>query len=125
MTSISTHGAVVKLSPTTVTIIPTALAASLGSKQQSVPLANIKSIEASTVATTTATGTVTLHDTATTVLFAPGKQKEQEEFIAIIQAALRGQLPKAAPGLDFVALDVETANADWGFHLPNRHCCGA
>lgn len=114
MTSISTHGAVVKLSPTTVTIIPTALAASLGSKQQSVPLANIKSIEASTVATTTATGTVTLHDTATTVLFAPGKQKEQEEFIAIIQAALSGQLPKAAPGLDFVALDVETANADWG-----------
>ncbi len=114
MTVITTHGAVIDLSPTTLTITPTALAASLGSQQVVVALADISSVDELSAPTPTATGVVGLSNTAATVLFAPGKHHEQAEFITLIQAALQGELPKAIPGLNFAAIDVETANSDWG-----------
>lgn len=49
-----------------------------------------------------------------TILFAPGQQLAARELAVAIQTAARGDSPDAVPGLDFVACDVETANADWG-----------
>nr|WP_227658969.1 MULTISPECIES: exonuclease domain-containing protein [unclassified Corynebacterium] len=54
---------------------------------------------------------------AVRVRFAPHQEAQARDCERAIAAALRGDDPSAGPrvpGLDFVALDVETANADWG-----------
>ena len=50
--------------------------------------------------------------------FAPGQDRAAEDFIADVEAALRGEAPTASvggvTGLSFVGFDVETANSDVG-----------
>ncbi len=114
MTVLSAHGSSIAVSDSTVIITPSPLAASLGQTTRTVPLANISSVTALTTPTATTLGHVKLVGADETVRFAPGMLSAQEEFITLLQSALSGEIPGPITGLNFVAIDVETANADWG-----------
>ena len=51
----------------------------------------------------------------TIIRFAPGQ--DAQAFAEAVEAAVRGEAPASSariPGLDFTAVDVETANDNWG-----------
>ncbi|WP_245974865.1 exonuclease domain-containing protein [Corynebacterium alimapuense] len=63
-------------------------------------------------------GWVELAGLDTAIAFSPNQDARAQEFLADVRAALEGDIPLrstgAVPGLNFVGLDVETANPDSG-----------
>lgn len=115
---IPAHGAQLSVTETSIRIEQSALAAALtGQSVITVPLAEVTGVRC-TPPTLLDVGVVLLDGTGTTVTFAPGQQRAAEDFIADVEAALRGEAPAASAGgvtgLSFVGFDVETANADVG-----------
>ena len=112
---ITAHGARLSVNHTAVEIHPAPLeAALLGSSQPIViPLTDIDGVVFHS-GDQWDESTVTLGDT--TVRFAPGDTEGPEQLQAAISAAQRGETINldAVPGFSFVALDVETANQNWG-----------
>ncbi|MEJ4099433.1 exonuclease domain-containing protein [Corynebacterium mastitidis] len=115
---IPAHGAQVSVSPDEVLMTYSDLAAALaGALSRAVPIAQVSGVD---LAPPTAyrEGWVELqgvHPPAR-LRFAPNQEDAARRCARAVEAALRGEDPGAAkiPGLSFVALDVETANADWG-----------
>ena len=119
------HGARVTVTNREVVISPTVLEASLrgNSADRVIPLAEITGMTAfegdawspSSLELLLGSGALTLH-------FYPTEPDGPKALVALIEAARRGEAPEAAavdgaagiPGLSFVALDVETANQQWG-----------
>ncbi|KQB86714.1 exonuclease domain-containing protein [Corynebacterium lowii] len=122
---IPAHGAQVSISADEVLITYSELAAALAGKPQyTVPLAQVAGVE-SHLPTAYQGGWVDLlpsdseaEHAPVRLRFAPNQEAQARQCAQAIDAALRGEdpaLPGAqVSGLDFVALDVETANADWG-----------
>lgn len=120
---ISAHGAQLSVSATTVHIERSALAVALlnpaGSSQSTVEVSLSDITGVSSLAPTSFdTGWVLLEGPSLTIPFAPTQVLQTEQFIAAVEAALRGEEPGSAgasvPGLDFIGFDVETANSDVG-----------
>lgn len=121
---ISAHGATVTVSNTAVIVSPTALAASL--RGDSAPrTVDIDQVEGATSTSGDAwsPSRVEIATTAGPVVveFPPGDTAGAQELVALIDAALQGNAPADSvdgaagiPGFSFVALDVETANQNWG-----------
>lgn len=115
---IPAHGAQVSVSPDEVLITYSDLAAALaGAPSRAVPIAQVSGVD---LAPPTAyrEGWVELQGVRppARLRFAPNQEDAARRCARAVEAALRGEDPGAAkiPGLSFVALDVETANADWG-----------
>lgn len=108
-----------------VVITPTALAASLSSSSSDtvVELSAIKKVSVHS-GDAWAVGRVELVTAGGTevIEFSPGDSEGPGALKALVDSALRGDAPDDAaadgqagiPGFDFVALDVETANQNWG-----------
>jgi len=115
---IPAHGAHLSVTETSIRIKQSALAAALtGQTVVTVPLAEVTGVR-STPPTLLDVGVVLLEGPGTTVTFAPGQDRAAADFVADVEAALRGEAPTASAGgvtgLSFVGFDVETANADVG-----------
>ncbi|KQB85262.1 exonuclease domain-containing protein [Corynebacterium oculi] len=117
---IPAHGAQVTVAHGEVRIAYSELAAALsGIPRRTVPLSQIDSLETH-LPTAHRGGWVELRgpQPAVRVRFAPHQEAQARLCAQTLSAALRGEDPAGAearvPGLNFVALDVETANADWG-----------
>ncbi|MCQ9342319.1 exonuclease domain-containing protein [Corynebacterium kozikiae] len=114
----------IEVDPRTLRFSPSTLAAALGHQAFSTPISSITSATISSLATRTTGGVVVLElaDDASarshSMLFAPNQAQAQQDLVDAVAAARRGELPviatRAVAGLDFVAVDVETANGDWG-----------
>lgn len=118
--SIAAHAASVDVTAAEIVITHSTLATSLGAPaREAIPLGSIFSVEA-VEPTAASFGALLLHAGETThrVRFAPGSSPAAAA--ALVDAALRGDVPAGAvsaasvPGLNFTALDVETANDYWG-----------
>ncbi|PKF68674.1 DNA polymerase III subunit epsilon [Corynebacterium mastitidis] len=106
------------VSPDEVLMTYSDLAAALaGSPSRAVPLAEVSGIDLQPP-TAYREGWVELQGVQppARLRFAPNQEDAARRCARAVEAALRGEDPGAArlPGLSFVALDVETANADWG-----------
>lgn len=118
---IPAHGAQLTVSATTIRIDRSALSAALsGHPTVQIPLSTVTGVSLTPPSDTDA-GHVLLEgaDPAVgTVVFAPNQEKSARDFLADVEAALRGEAPTASvggvTGLDFVGFDVETANSDVG-----------
>lgn len=122
---IAAHGQRVTVTNTKLVLTPTPLAASLRGSSESleVPVAEISDV-ASRPADPWSEGAVRIAASGTshTVRFAPGDDSGVTELTDLIDAAREGRAPAdeavdgaaGIPGFDFVALDVETANQNWG-----------
>lgn len=114
---IHAHGATLDVTPAEVIITRSLLARSLGAAAvESVQLTDIDAADV-TAPTAVSFGTLTLRRASGDIAlrFAPGSDPSQVQ--TLIDAARRGEVPTtgtAVAGLDFVALDVETANDGWG-----------
>lgn len=117
--SYTAHGAVIDVTADALTFHRSQLAASLGAaSREEISLADATSVEC-TAPTATGFGQVVIRDAGDTDLaiirFAPGQ--DAQAFTRAVEAALRGEAPASSariPGLDFTAVDVETANDNWG-----------
>lgn len=123
---IKAHGATLDITAEAVVITRSELAASLGRPaREEIALTDITEVDA-LAPTATAFGYVRLLGADVDIAFAPNQ--EAEAAATSIRAACKGELP-AAPaqvsagdidtsrgvsGLDFTAVDVETANWNWG-----------
>ncbi|MDO5031422.1 exonuclease domain-containing protein [Corynebacterium sp.] len=117
------HGATVEVTASSLTINRSRLATSLGaSAHETIPLS---SIDASSVQvqepTATAFGAVRLRHShgsanAEPLVIRCAPHQDATRLAGAIRAALRGEAPEAQPiaGLNFTAVDVETANDNWG-----------
>ncbi|WPF65398.1 MULTISPECIES: exonuclease domain-containing protein [unclassified Corynebacterium] len=117
---IPAHGAQVTVTQDEVLITYSDLAAALsGTAQRAIPLDQIESVDLHSP-TAYLGGWVDLRgpQPEVRVRFAPHQETQARLCEQTLSAALRGENPATeglrVPGLDFVALDVETANADWG-----------
>ncbi|RSZ62110.1 DNA polymerase III subunit epsilon [Corynebacterium hylobatis] len=115
---IPAHGAQLSVSATSIRIERSALAAALsGEALVEVPLSSVTGVSA-TVPSLVDAGRVLLEGADVAVDFAPNQERAAEDFIADVEAALRGEAPAASnggiTGLSFIGLDVETANMDVG-----------
>ena len=119
------HGARVMVTNREVVVSPTLLAASLrgDSADRVIPLAEITGMtEFAGDSWSPSSLELKLADGALTLHFYPTDPEGPKALVALIEAARRGEAPEAAavdgaagiPGLSFVALDVETANQQWG-----------
>ena len=108
------HGATITVSPAEIYISNSPLVAALRGPGSRVPLANVSGVTVIAAPTDTDCGRVLLDGANVSVTFAPNQQQHQEHFLAAIASAQQGEAPAVIPGFDFVALDVETANNDWG-----------
>lgn len=107
---ISAHGASVEVTRSHVIVTYSPLGAALrGRDSDTYPLQATASHQAPT---SIDGGWVTLDD-GTTIPFSPNQQAALESFIADVDAALRGEAPSDVCGLNFVAVNVATANARW------------
>ena len=117
--SYTAHGAVIDVTADALTFHRSQLAASLGAaSREEVSLADATSVEC-TAPTATGFGQVVIRGAGdtdfATIRFAPGQ--DAQAFAGAVEAALRGEAPASSariPGLDFTAVDVETANDNWG-----------
>lgn len=115
---IPAHGAQLSVTATSIRIEKSALAAALsGERSVEVPLASVTGVSATAPSLIDA-GVVLLEGVDLAVEFAPNESRAAEDFVADVEAALRGEAPAASnggvSGLDFVGFDVETANMDVG-----------
>ena len=126
--TVSALGASLSISQGTLVYVPSQLKASLtGEERRDIDLNSIKSVDA-VQPSTTANGEIVISFTdknapALTVVFAPNQ--DAENCARWIDDVRSGKTPAssteakalaatATPGLDFVAVDVETANGNWG-----------
>lgn len=117
--SVGAHGATLDVNADSVTITPSILAGALGREVTKVDVEDITGVSTVSVPTSYLCGlcVLSLRDgDSVTVSFGPNNADTQRSFVTQIQAALRGEAPVAPAivGLNFVAVDVETANDDWG-----------
>ena len=122
---IASHGARVSVTSEEIILTPTALAASLrgDATERRISLAEITSVEP-VPGDAWAAGSlqVTTNDDVHTIEFSPGDTRGPAELAELITAAQQGDAPDTVsvdgaagiPGFSFVALDVETANQNWG-----------
>ena len=124
---ISAHGATIDVTSRTVTITYSPLLAALQSTHGA---AEGGASTSTRLSISDITDIDTRHPTAVdlgwarlggvnhTIRFAPNQENELDTLLAMIDSARNGELPDEPaafiPGLDFVAIDVETANDDWG-----------
>ena len=104
---IPAHGAQLRVSSSSIRIDYSALLAALtGEDVVEVPLAQVTGVQC-TPPTLIDVGRVTLEGPGTEVAFSPGQGGAAEEFVAAVEAALRGEAPEATgvPGLDAVVID--------------------
>ncbi|OFQ36174.1 DNA polymerase III subunit epsilon [Corynebacterium aurimucosum] len=121
--SYTAHGAVIDVTTDALTVQRSQLAASLGAPaREALSLADATGVEC-TKPTETGFGQVIVRGTSdsagtvgdTIIRFAPGQ--DAAAFARAVEAALRGEAPAASSGvqgLNFTAVDVETANDNWG-----------
>lgn len=121
--SYTAHGAVIDVTAEAIVFRRSLLASSLGAPaHESLSLAGATGVEC-TEPTATGFGQVIVHGTSgsgggagdTVIRFAPGQ--DATAFAQAVEAALRGEAPAASTrvqGLNFTAVDVETANDNWG-----------
>lgn len=122
---IPAHGAQLSVTESSIRIRRSGLSAALLGAAESrgtdardveIPLARVTGVEKHDPTTFDA-GWVHLAGADVRVPFAPNQATAAADFVADVEAALRGEAPRAAgsiPGLNFVGFDVETANRDWG-----------
>lgn len=119
---IHAHGMTVTLTQSTVRLDYSPLAASLrgitpdtSGVGETLELAEVTGTEL-IAPTNLDSGYVLLTGLDRRIPFAPNQEAQAEALVADVQAALRGELPGdgAVTGLNFVALDVETANGATG-----------
>ncbi|MFV8394258.1 exonuclease domain-containing protein [Corynebacterium hindlerae] len=113
---IAAHGAHLNVTPTSVDVHYSPLLTALQFQSRSISLAEVTGTEV-VAPTSVLGGRVTLLGVGIDVTFSPGQDSNAQEFCAAVEAALSGEtIPSSGsvPGLNFVAFDVETANADWG-----------
>ncbi|VEH79935.1 putative DNA polymerase III epsilon subunit [Corynebacterium kutscheri] len=113
------NGGDVSITAQSIDFHPTELSAALGTFSQfplSLPTTQITRVSVLQEPTAYLSGQVLLHGTDITVSFAPNFDNEQRKFVETLSAVLRGELVReqSIEHLDFVAIDVETANSDWG-----------
>ena len=124
---ISAHGATIDVTSRTVTITYSPLLAALQSTHGA---AEGGASTSTRLSISDITDIDTRHPTAVdlgwarlggvnhTIRFAPNQENELDTLLAMIDSARNGELPDEPaafiPGLNFVAIDVETANDDWG-----------
>ena len=117
--TVQAHGATIDITADSVVISRSLLSVCLGGRPQDVvPLSSITGVSATQPGSATA-GSLLLEGPGVTVAFAPNQ--DAEACAALIRSAQRGEAPSAGPlaagkvaGLDFTAVDVETANGNWG-----------
>lgn len=121
--SYTAHGAVIDVTADALTFRRSQLAASLGAlAHETLSVADATSVEC-TAPSATGFGQVVVRGTVdaagnagdTVIRFAPGQ--DAEAFAQAVKAALRGEAPATSSrvdGLNFTAVDVETANDNWG-----------
>lgn len=117
--TVQAHGATIDITADSVVISRSLLAVCLGGKPQDVvPLDSITGVSAIQPGPASA-GSLHLDGADITINFAPNQ--DANACAALIEAAQRGETPTAGPlsagkvtGLDFTAVDVETANGNWG-----------
>lgn len=108
------HGATITVSPAEVYISHTPLHAALYGPGARIPLAHVTGITVVAEPTDTECGRVLLDGANVHVTFSPNHQQHQQHFLNALASAQQGDAPPVIPAFDFVALDVETANEDWG-----------
>ncbi|MDO5668866.1 MAG: hypothetical protein Q4G50_02560 [Corynebacterium sp.] len=104
---IPAHGAQLTVSTSGIRIAHSALRAALtGEDEVEVALEQVTGVS-STPPSLIDVGHVTLAGPGTVITFAPGQAAEAKEFVAAVEAALRGEAPATSgvPGLDAVVLD--------------------
>ena len=109
-----THAATLSIDAQAVTIHHSPLARALGAPAREViPLDSVTDVTPSP-ASDAAFGSVTFHtvDGDYCVRFVPGSNPQQA--VDLFLSAQKGELAGSVPGLNFCALDVETANDHWG-----------
>ncbi|AIU30778.1 DNA polymerase III PolC [Corynebacterium ulcerans] len=116
--AIHAHGATVLVDIDQVAIKPSLLQTALAAEPKVIPLTNIDSVSSIKLSDGYDCGIVSISSDSHSlrVEFSPNQADEQQALITAVTAALNGQAPahRAVPGLDFAAVDVETANDDWG-----------
>lgn len=122
---IASHGARVSVTSEEIILTPTALAASLrgDASERRIALAEITGVEP-IPGDAWAAGhlQVSTNDGVHVIEFSPGDTQGPAELAELISAAQHGDAPDTVsvdgaagiPGFSFVALDVETANQNWG-----------
>lgn len=116
---IHAHGKDIAISASGLSLYPHALAGALGDRVTEIPVGTISSVTISRPATNFDAGEVEIaynDGTSHIVCFPPRYLNEQRSLVDQMEALLGGDAPspRLVPGLSFVALDVETANDDWG-----------
>ncbi|QGU02351.1 DNA polymerase III PolC-type [Corynebacterium kalinowskii] len=113
---IAAHGAQIDVHASGVDIRYSPLLTALHYENVTIALSEITRVEVSEP-TTVLSGSVSLLGADKRIIFSPGQAEQARQLAAAIDAARHGESPAAVspvPGLNFVAFDVETANADWG-----------
>lgn len=118
-TLIRAHGFDVELTSTELKLLPHLLAGALGSGATVVAVDDITGVGIARAATDFDPGVVEVERSAggaLAIAFPPRGTGEQRSLVDQIEALITGDrpLPRLVPGLSFVAVDVETANEDWG-----------
>ena len=114
MSSISAYGATIKVTQAGVYITPSRLAQALEHIPHLVPIDRITGATELSPPTAYGLGAVELTGTTEVIRFAPGQAANMTMLIDAVTDAVQGNAPALVPGLHFVGVDVETANADWG-----------
>jgi len=114
MSSISAYGATIEVTQAGVYITPSRLAQALEHVPHLVPIDRITGATELSPPTAYGLGEVELTGTTEVIRFAPGQAANMTTLIDAVTDAVQGNAPALVPGLHFVGVDVETANADWG-----------
>lgn len=114
MFHIRTYGATVEVTRAGVYVEPSVLAQALETRPHLIPLDAITGVTPAALPTAYSLGTAVLEGAGEKIRFAPGQTEVMADFIAAVENALKGEAPGLVAGLNFVGVDVETANADWG-----------
>ncbi len=108
------HGCHLQLNGQQLRLRYSLLQRALGATDEHIELSDAHAISQIALPTATTMGAISIGDVV--INFAPGATKEQQRCVDALKAAAQGKVAPAVvvPGLDFLAIDVETANADWG-----------
>lgn len=110
------HGATVTVRPKQLRVTYSPLHSALGYEDVSLDIRSIKGVEVLHTPTALLCGAVRINAAQAVQLeFAPGDTEGPQALIDAVHAAQAGNLTvPGVAGLDFVAVDVETANPSWG-----------
>lgn len=114
---IAAHGAHVGVNTSGVEVHYSPLMEALQHSSRTIALSDINGVTLQ-APTPVVGGQVLIDGPDFAIAFSPGQHQEAKQLVSAIEAALRGEVPpeisSGIAGFDFVAFDVETANADWG-----------